>query len=129
MLMEDQQLKLDDCSAKTLGGNVTMNGAYNTQNPEKPNFDFKYNVSSFDFAETFEKLNSFATLAPIGKFINGSFNTSLDLKGDLGSDMMPDLSTLSASGFLQTIEGVVTDLKPLEEVAKKLNINALKSLN
>ncbi|MFT4533380.1 MAG: hypothetical protein ACJA1A_001770 [Saprospiraceae bacterium] len=116
-------------TANTLGGNVIMNGSYNTQNIKEPKFDMDYNVSSLDYQDAFDKLNTFQALAPIGKFIEGKFNTTLKMSGTLGKDMLPDLSTLSADGFLQTIEGTLKNFKPIEEFANKLNINSLKSIN
>ena len=51
------------------------------------------------------------------------------MNGALGKDMMPDLSSLSISGFLQTIKSTVAGLKSLEDVANKLNISELKNMD
>ena len=120
---------IKDGNAKTLGGNVVMNGSYNTQNIEEPKFDMDYKVSSLNYQDAFEKLNTFQALAPIGKFIEGTFNTNFKMSGNLGKDMLPVLGTLSADGILETINGSLKNFKPLEELGNKLNLNALKSVN
>jgi hypothetical protein len=120
---------INNGNAKTLGGTVIMNGSYNTQNMEKPKFDMDYKVSNLSYQDAFDKLNTFQALAPIGKFIEGKFNTTLKISGILGKDMLPDLSTLSADGFLQTIDANLKNFKPIEELADKLNLNFLKSIS
>jgi AsmA-like protein len=127
--LANETITMKDCEAKTLGGSFTMNGTYDTQNPETPKFDMDYQVNKFDFQNAFEKLNTFSALAPIGKFIEGQFNTSLKLSGELGKDMMPKLSSLSANGFLQTINSTLKGFAPIEEFANKLNVPNLKKLD
>jgi hypothetical protein len=65
-------------------------------------------------------------LAPIGAYINGLFNTSLVLKGSLKDNMMPDLATVDAKGFLETVNGVVKGFKPLEMIGQALDIAEIK---
>ncbi len=129
MKVKDQTVAMKDCNAKMLGGNFTMNGTYNTQNSEKPRFDMDYKVNRFDFQDAFETLNTFQALAPISKFIEGQFNTSLSLNGELTNEMLPDLNSISAKGFLQTINGTLINFEPVQKLADKLNIKQLKSLN
>ena len=125
----DEVAMIKDGSAKTLGGNVIMNGTYNTQNIEEPKFDMDYKVNSLNYKDAFDKLNTFQALAPIGKFIEGTFNTNFKMSGNLGKDMLPVLSSLSANGILETINGNLKGFKPLEGFADKLNLDFLKSIN
>lgn len=125
----NEAVTMNDCVAKCLGGKVIMNGSYNTQNIKEPKFSMDYKVSNLNYQDAFDKLNTFQALAPIGKFIEGKFNTTLKISGILGKDMLPDLSTLYADGFLQTIGGTLKNFKPAEEFAHKLNLNILKSID
>lgn len=129
IIVANEIATIKDGNAKTLGGDVIMNGSYNTQNIEEPKFDMDYKVSNINYQDAFNKINTFQALAPIGKFIEGKFNTTLKMSGNLGNDMLPDLSTLSADGFLQTINGTLKSFKPLEEFADKLNLDFLKSID
>ncbi|MEL6866755.1 MAG: AsmA-like C-terminal region-containing protein, partial [Bacteroidota bacterium] len=124
----DQQLKMNGIKANTLGGQIQMDGSYDTRKADKPLFDMKYKVSQFDFRKAFNTLNTFQQLAPVAKFIEGKFNSTLEFKGALGKDMMPDLSTLTASGFLQTLDGLIRNFKPLESLGQQLNIDYFRSV-
>ncbi|MEM9820702.1 MAG: AsmA-like C-terminal region-containing protein, partial [Bacteroidota bacterium] len=126
--VDQQALAFKNCNASTLGGNLLINGAYDTKNPEKPQFDLDTKVQSFQFQKAFDKLNSFQALAPIGQFIQGKFNTTLKMKGELGKDMMPDLNTLTADGFFHTLNGAIKSFTPLEKLGDLLQINNLKNL-
>ncbi|HHH50189.1 MAG TPA: hypothetical protein ENK52_04340, partial [Saprospiraceae bacterium] len=126
LIVADQNMEIKNVEAKTLGGSFLINGNYNTLDLEKPAFDLKYNLRKLDFQKAFNTFNTFKILAPIGKFIDGNFNTSMSFSGLLGKDMMPDLSTLNADGFLETINGLLRNFKPLEEIANKLSIKELK---
>jgi hypothetical protein len=129
IMVDKEVAMIKDANAKTMGGTVVMNGSYNTQNIKDPKFDMDYKISSVNYQDAFNTLNTFQTLAPIGKFIEGKLNTSFNMSGDLGKDMLPVLTTLSANGILETIDGNLKNFKPLEEFANKLNLNSLKSID
>ena len=128
ILVKDEIVELENCSARTLGGSFTMDGSYNSQDEKNPTFDLDYKVNKFDFQKAFNKLNTFAVLAPIGKFINGVFNAKMKMSGTVGKDMYPNLSSLSIDGFVETLNGIVSGFKPVEEFSSLLNISELKTL-
>ncbi len=129
ILAKNETVQLKDCSAKTMGGSFTINGLYNSQDEKNPSFDLKYKVKGFDFQQAFNQLNTFAILAPIGKYIQGSFNTEMSLNGKVGKDMFPDLGTISIDGFIETLNGIVKGFQPIEKFSSLLNIQDLKTLN
>jgi hypothetical protein len=119
--------KLVDTKASTLGGVLGINGTYDS-NVEKPKFDLSYNIQNFDFQQAFNTLNTFAAIAPLGKYMTGRFNSTLAMSGDLGKDMMPDLNSLSASGFLHTLQALVSGIKPITDISNTLNVKDLVPL-
>jgi AsmA-like C-terminal region len=129
LVVKDEEVKFEDASANALGGRINIKGGYNTQDAAKPAFKLAYDMKGIDFKQAFNTFNTFQKLAPIGQYLTGKFNTNLDMGGVLGKDLIPDLSTLNASGFLQTLQGFITGLKPLEEIGNKLNISELKNLD
>jgi len=128
MVIADQAIKINNATANTLGGKMTMSGGYDSKDTEKPGFDMDFNISQFSFKESFKKLNTIQTLAPIVKFMEGRFDTKLKLSGVVGKDMLPDLNTLTADGFLQTLDAVLKSFKPLENIGSKLNISTFNSI-
>ena len=128
MVIADQAIKINNATANTLGGKMTMSGGYDSKNTEKPGFDMDFNINQFSFQDAFEKLNTVRALAPIVKFIDGKFDTKLKLSGEMGKDMIPDLNTLTADGFFQTLDAVLKSFKPLEKLGDKLNVSAFNSM-
>lgn len=126
LIVKDQAVVLDETTAKTLGGSIGLAGSYDSKDKDSPGFSMKFDLNKMDFQKAFNTFNSFQKLAPIGKFIEGIFTTSLIMDGKLGKDLMPQYNTLNAEGFLQTINGVVKGFKPLQAVGNALNVDYLK---
>ncbi len=122
VIVKESAAVMKDVKGKILGGNVSFEGAYNTQNLSQPKFDIKTTLEGLNFNSAFNTFNTFEQLAPIGKFIDGKFNTTLSINGILGKDMIPDLTKLNLSGFFHTLEGVIDGFKPIQELSSKLNI-------
>jgi hypothetical protein len=122
----DKAVELRDVNANTLGGNIGFAGLYDTKNGKNPLYNMRLDLNKMDFQKSFKTFNSFRILAPIGAYINGLFNTSLVLKGSLKDNMMPDLATVDAKGFLETVNGVVKGFKPLEMIGQALDIAEIK---
>lgn len=125
----NEEVKFTNMTANTLGGSIDINGGYNTQSHDKPKFDFGMKLKQMDFQKAFNTFNTFQAIAPVGKLMQGVFNTELTMSSDLKKDLMPDLTTLTAAGLLQTMNGTIRGVQPLEEVANKLNIDAFKNLS
>lgn len=119
---------LNDFTAGVLGGQIALAGEYNTQDPSKPAFDVDLALQNMGFRDAFQNFATIKALAPIMQLIEGKFNTTLSLSGLLGKDMTPDMNTLSAAGFLETINAIVNNFKPLSEISSKLNVSYLSKL-
>lgn len=126
LVMQGGQVVIEDGSAALLGGRMNFAGAYDTSEPGDPGFRFHYDLQSLDFKSAFSVLNSFAQLAPIGKFLEGEFSTDLVLEGKLGLDFYPKLNTLDAKGIFETAEARLANFKPVSKIGQALNINELK---
>ena len=129
LAVQNQEVKIKNGEAGIFGGKTSIDGGYNTKNPTKPAFQLDFDLKDIDFQQSFATLNTFQKLAPMAQYIKGKFNTSFEMNGALGKDMMPDLNSLSISGFMQTIKSTIAGLKPLEDVANKLNISELKNMD
>lgn len=128
VLVKESTALMQDVRGKILGGSVSFDGLYDTKDLNQPKFDIKTKLASLNFNNAFKTFNTFETLAPLGKFIDGTFNTELSMNGILGKDMIPDLSTLNLDGFFHTLNGVIDGFKPFQELANKLNIDKIKNL-
>jgi hypothetical protein len=118
----NEEAKIKDFKANTLGGSMVMSGLYHTHDPKKPFFDLKYAVDKISFKDAFETFNTIRYLAPVAQYIQGKFTTSLNMNSFLGKDMMPDFNTLNALGFLQTLEGLIKNFEPVKQLGNQLNL-------
>ncbi|MGB4960282.1 MAG: AsmA-like C-terminal region-containing protein [Saprospiraceae bacterium] len=127
--VKDQVVALRDMTTQTLGGTIALEGLYDTNDLSKPDFSVKLDLSKIKFAEAISKIEMLRKAAPIAAYIDGFFNTTLVMKGKLGAEMTPDLATLDASGFLETLSGSLKGFNPLGELADKLGLQELKEVN
>jgi len=124
--IQDEAMKMDKVNMKTLGGNMNISGLYDSKDTEEPKFELTYSVDKLNFKETFEKLNTFKILMPMAEFLDGDFSTDMSFNGLLGKDMIPNLNTLNAEGFIQTFNAILNNFEPLSKVGEKLNIDWLR---
>ncbi|MCB9284087.1 MAG: hypothetical protein H6563_08455 [Lewinellaceae bacterium] len=128
LLVEDKAVVIEHCEANGLDGKIALSGSYETKDPKKPVFTLKYDLQDLNFQKAFNTFNTFQAMAPIGKYIEGKFNSTLIMDSELGPDMMPVWSTMSANGFLQTINSVIKGFPPLQAVGQKLNVGYFDNL-
>jgi hypothetical protein len=128
VLVKNRVATLKDCTAKVLGGGVALNGDYDTRDLSKPKFNMDLALQNMGFKDAFQNFLTVKTLAPVAQLIDGKFNTSLSMTGLLGKDMTPDLNTMSAAGFLETINAVINNFKPLSDIGSKLNLSYLSKM-
>ncbi len=128
IVVKNGAARLKDCTAQVLGGQVGLNGEYNTQVPAKPNFNIDLALQNMGFKDAFQTFATVKALAPVAQLMDGKFNTTLSMSGLLGKDMTPDFTTLSAAGFIETLNAIFNNFKPLNEISSKLNISYLNKL-
>ncbi len=121
-------LLFEDTQGDILEGKMVVTGGYDTSDPEAPSMNIKLNLAAISFASAFNTFNTFKELAPIGQFIDGKLTTVLLFSSVLGKDMMPDLKTINAEGFIQTFDAIVKNFKPLQEVGNQLQTDIFESV-
>lgn len=127
--LANEAVVLEDVTAKLLGGNIDIKGGYDTKDHEKPKFDMEMEMANMDFQKAFITFNTFEAVAPIGKYIQGNFDTKFSMSSVLGKDLMPVLETLTSKGFLHTVNGKISAFAPLQNIANKLNVEAFKNFD
>jgi len=98
--IKDRKVSMDKLSMNLLGGSMLLSGYYATPLKEKPQAKFTLDIKNFDVAQTFNTFNTVQKLAPIAKYLNGSFSTKFEFSSLLQNDFMPDLKTLNGFGEL-----------------------------
>lgn len=126
LIVEDQAVVIQDAVAGFLGGKVGLTGSYDTRDAENPAFSIKYDMRDMSFSKVFNALNTYKMLSPLAGFLEGNFNTALIMDGKLNKDLTPQLQSLNAQGFLETLNGIITGFKPFQELGNMLNVDYLK---
>lgn len=121
--IEESTAYLSNLEGNVLGGKFQFEGMYSTQNTTQPAFNVKMDLSTIGFKESFNAFNTMQALAPVSQYIDGLFNTTLVLEGQLNEKMMPVLPTLNASGYLETLNGRISGIPPMERLAQSLGVN------
>ncbi|MBD8491117.1 hypothetical protein IFO69_20350 [Echinicola sp. CAU 1574] len=111
MTLKDGILTFKDAGMNTMGGQLTLNGAYNTQNIKDPKFNMDFNMLGVSIQEAFKSFNTIKAFAPIAEHLNGDFTTNFSLSGNLGQDMMPVLSSLDGDGLIKVAQAALKDSK------------------
>jgi len=127
--IKKKKVDMTNLKLGVLGGNVLMNGFYETTNPKKPTVNMNFKVDNFDIQKTFNAFNTVQKLAPIGKYAKGMFTATLEnFKADLDSKMEPVLSSIHGNGVLKTNSVEVSGFEPFNKLADALKIQKLKNL-
>ncbi|GAB3650426.1 AsmA-like C-terminal region-containing protein [Echinicola sediminis] len=134
MVLRDGILTFKDTGMKTLGGQVTMNGAYNTQNIKDPKFNLDFKVLGMQIKEAFHSFNTIKAFAPVAQHLEGDFSTNFSLSGNLAQNMMPILSSLDGSGLIEVVQAKLENSKIVSGITsltklKDGNTIQLKDLN
>ncbi len=127
VLVQNQVIYMTGLQAGTLGGKIGFDGLYDTST-DSPAFNVKLNLDKMEFNKAFNQFITMKALAPVAQYINGVFNTTLVMEGKLGKGMLPDLSTLTVSGFIETLNGIIKGFAPLAAAGDKLGLKEVSQM-
>jgi len=124
--VKDQRVTLEDFRMNTLGGEIALNGYYETKDTTKPAFDVGFRMAKIDIPSAFKAFTTVQMLAPVAKYARGTMSTQLNLNGALGKNMMPLFQGLTRKGALQTANIALHDFPAME---KLVDVTKLQILN
>ncbi len=124
----DEQASLDNLRMNLLGGDLEINGLYDTRE-ELPRVDFGLAIGGFDIRETFQTFNVVRILAPVAEFATGGFSANLQLNTLLDETLSPVLSSLEGSGGLRSSSVRLEGTPSMTALADHLKIDALNEIS
>src|SRR4051794_9889954 len=124
--VKDQRLTLENFQINTLGGQIAVNGFYETTNLAKPTFDVALKMTKISIPAAFQAFTTVQMLAPVAKYARGQVTTDMHLNGPLGKNMMPLFTALTGRGTLQTSNVALHDFPAME---KLVDVTKLQILN
>ncbi|WP_299004669.1 AsmA-like C-terminal region-containing protein [uncultured Tenacibaculum sp.] len=130
LLLKDEKAILQNMNAGIFNGQIALNGEVNTQK-EKPTFDMKLDIKSFDIAQSFTSLDLLQSISPIAGAMNGKLNSDIDLAGSLNDDFTPNLTSISGNALAELLTTSINPekTKALSLLNNKLSFIDLKKLD
>ena len=129
ILVNNGKVDLKNVAMNALGGSLKVNGYYDThKNPKQPEVSMDLDISNASFSQTFSTFVTVQKLAPILDYMLGNYSTSFKMTTPLSQDFMPILTSLNASGLLQSNDVEIKDAPILDGLASALKNDNLKDL-
>ena len=130
LTVKDQKVTLKDVSSDVFDGLLSMSGQVSTQN-DTPTFNFDFGADAIDISKSFETLALFKNIAPIAELLKGKLNTTIGLSGDLTSDFLPDLNSVSGDVLAEVLTSTIDAKKAgvLNELQSSMNFIDFNKLN
>jgi len=127
--VKDGKVDMKNLSMNALGGKLGVNGYYDTsKDPKQPEVALSLDINNASFSQTFSTFVTIQKMAPIFENLTGNFSTSFKMTAPLGSDFMPVLTALIASGSLQSNDMEIKNLPILNGLAAALKNDGLKEM-
>jgi hypothetical protein len=111
IIVKDGVANLDGIKFNLLGGAFVVSGTYNTKDINHPLYDFGLMVENLSIQQAASSFSIVQTYAPIAGLVNGNFNTDFKMSGELGQDMMPNMSTVNAAGLIKIAQAAISQSK------------------
>jgi len=124
LAIEDERFELKNLSADMLGGTAKISGTYNTKNFDKPEVALTYDIQKFDIQQTFNYFNTVKAIAPMAKYLKGSFSTDMSLTSVLNNDLSLDLAMLNGLGKVTIPYASFMELPMLNKITETLKLPA-----
>ncbi len=122
----DRSLNLSNLYTEVLGGTVTLNGVYDTKDETNPKVNFNYDINKIDFQKSFKAIPSMEKLAPVAKYLNGIFSTTMNLNTNLKNDMSPDYNSMTGKAIVKIDLAKVVNMPVLKKI---FEVTKLKQLD
>jgi uncharacterized protein involved in outer membrane biogenesis len=127
--VHDSRVDLQKVFFNVFDGAVTMDGAYDTREKNKPMIDLRYDVKDVDIQQAVESMEMIQKMAPIAKTAFGKFSTDLSMTAQLDQHMEVLMNTITGRGTMRTKNVRVDGFKPLVQIAQALKIQELQNTN
>lgn len=128
LLVRNGTVDMRNLSFNTMGGSVTMNGAYAAPQNKQPELNAAFNMRNISFAQAYQDLGLVQQLAPIFAGLKGNFSGNLQIDTPLDATMSPVMSAVQGKGALLTKDLSLSGVKFIDQVADIVKKPSLKEI-
>ena len=121
----DKTAELTNLSMNALGGEIILNGKYDTKNEQTPKIAMNYNLKSIDIKQASEAFVTVEKLAPIAKHCTGKISSEFSMVTDLNGNMEPVYNSISGEGNMSSNKVYIEGFEPLNKLAANLKMEKL----
>lgn len=120
---------LKNLSMKMLNGAMTVNGQYNTSNPQVPVVDFNLKISDFDIQAAFQAFSFIRKSVPVAMNCSGRISSAMKFSATLDKEMSPVMTTANGSGYLESNGFLIQNNPAMKQLASVLKNDELSRLS
>lgn len=128
LLVRNGTVDMRNLSFNTMGGSVTMNGAYAAPQKKQPELNAAFDMRNISFAQAYQDLGLVQQLAPIFAGLKGNFSGNLQIDTPLDATMSPVMSAVQGKGALSTKNLSLSGVKFIDQVADIVKKPSLKEI-
>lgn len=128
LIIKDGKIDMRNLSLNTMGGSVTVNGAYEAREKGQPKLDAGFGLKDISFAQAYKELDMVQQLAPIFSGLNGIFSGNIKVNTPLDENMSPILASVQGSGSLSTKDLSLSGVKFIDQLADIVKKPSLKDI-
>ena len=128
LVMRDSRLDLTNFSFNTLGGNVNVNGQYNSQNTKAVFSDLNLNIKNIEIAQAVQSISLFKNMLPPTQITQGKLSSEMSYYAAFGSDGEVDLNSVKSVGYLSSPGIRIANNSGLNTLAAHLKVARYKDV-
>lgn len=128
LLVRNGTVDMRNLSFNTMGGSVTMNGAFAAPQKKQPELNAAFDMRNISFAQAYQDLGLVQQLAPIFAGLKGNFSGNLQIDTPLDATMSPVMSAVQGKGALSTKDLSLSGVKFIDQVADIVKKPSLKEI-
>ncbi len=128
LIVKNSKVIMENLSMNLLNGSLAGNGYYfKDELTENPEVNFSMNISNFDINKTYNSFITVKQFAPIAKYIQGNFSSTLSFTTNLNNELVPDWNSFNSNGKLSLTSIEIKGFKPFTTLGNILKISELSN--
>lgn len=128
LFLKNQKIVINDMTFLAMDGNVSINAFADASSEKDINISGDCYLSKINIKELFTELNNFGQTTLQDKHLKGFITANIDFTGLWNKALQVDLNSINANSNLNIEQGELIGFKPLESLAKYIDLKELKHI-
>lgn len=128
IVVKNKMLQLQKLDMDMLGGKLTLNGNYISNENNQPDFDFNVDISSFEIPVAYQSFSTLQHYVPIARKSSGKLSSQIKFKGKMNEALSIIPTSLNGNGFLSTDSLQIVDSPTFDQVKNFIKEEKLKNV-